>query len=237
MPAETPLQVEMFTGALVDTRTDTQKERDELAACPKQTFMFPQSELAQIDRPLTGARAWQNDASPAPLELVMQDIRTKEEQQRERHAAEISIIAPLFPEAEVIEQEASDSETDTSTVDTTVSPSPDSISTVQLTSEEALVELERAVSDTTQTIAAAPEVLLAQAMWLAHATLDASLAGVAQSDIDQCLALLTNAPRTYPIPSASSSSKSTPILPYRTRIPTYYASHYPTNHTKHSLIA
>jgi hypothetical protein len=242
MPAEIPLQVEMFTGTLVDTRTDAQKERDERAAYPKQTFMFSQSELVQIDRPATATRAWQHEANPAPLELVMQDTRSEEEQQREQHAVEISLIAPLFPNIEEIE-EASESEIDTATVDATASGSSETATTVGVTLEEALAELERAVSDITQTIAAAPDVLLAQAMWLAHATLDASLAGVARSDIDRCLALLTTSPQPYPIKPLPMAMTHTSRQPSQTRIPTYYANHYPTNRGKreerrrYSLIA
>ena len=76
MSKEVPLQVDMFTGDLVDTRTRKQKKKEKEQQKPRQTEMFSQRELAQFGvnpRP-------QLPLSPKTrLELIMEDHRTEEE--------------------------------------------------------------------------------------------------------------------------------------------------------------
>ncbi|NLW72116.1 MAG: hypothetical protein GXY37_04415, partial [Chloroflexi bacterium] len=45
---DTPLQMDMFSGELVDNRTRQQKRQDKVRAQPKQTEMFSQREIAQF---------------------------------------------------------------------------------------------------------------------------------------------------------------------------------------------
>ncbi|MCA9906354.1 MAG: hypothetical protein KC547_21005, partial [Anaerolineae bacterium] len=60
-------------------------------------------------------------------------------------------------------------------------------------------ELELVVKDISQTIAATPEVLRAQSMWLALATIEAQTAGVPKEAVKEILHRLDTAstPRTY----------------------------------------
>ncbi len=84
MPKEVPLQVDMFSGELVDNRTKKQKKIAQQQAQPKQIEMFSQREVAQF-----GVRA--NPTLPISpktrIELAIEDRRSEEEialeQQRE----------------------------------------------------------------------------------------------------------------------------------------------------------
>ena len=81
MSKELPLQVDMFSGELVDTRTRKQKKREAELKKPTQTEMFSQRELAQF-----GVRANpQIPISPKTrIELALQDMRSKEDKEAAR---------------------------------------------------------------------------------------------------------------------------------------------------------
>ena len=81
MSKEVPLQVDMFSGELVDTRTRKQKKREAEIKKPVQTEMFSQRELAQF-----GVRANpQIPISPKTrIELALQDLRSEEEKEEAR---------------------------------------------------------------------------------------------------------------------------------------------------------
>jgi preprotein translocase subunit SecF len=81
MSKEVPLQVDMFSGELIDTRTRKQKKREAELKKPVQTEMFSQRELAQF-----GVRANpQIPISPKTrIELALQDLRTEEEKEEAR---------------------------------------------------------------------------------------------------------------------------------------------------------
>ena len=72
MSKEVPLQIDMFSGELVDTRTRKQKKNEQ----PVQAEMFSQREMAQFGvraRPLI-------PLSPKTrIELALQDMRSEEE--------------------------------------------------------------------------------------------------------------------------------------------------------------
>ena len=81
MAKEVPLQVDMFSGELIDTRTRKQKKREAEIKKPVQTEMFSQRELAQF-----GVRANpQIPISPKTrIELALQDLRSEEEKEEAR---------------------------------------------------------------------------------------------------------------------------------------------------------
>ena len=84
MPKEVPLQVDMFSGALVDNRTPKQKKKAQQLEQPRQIEIFSQRELAQF-----GVKAHPKlPISPKTrIELAIEDSRSEEEialeQQRE----------------------------------------------------------------------------------------------------------------------------------------------------------
>jgi len=81
MSKEVPLQADMFSGELVDTRTRKQKKLETERQKPVQTEMFSQRELAQF-----GVRANpQIPISPKTrIELALQDLRSEEEKEEAR---------------------------------------------------------------------------------------------------------------------------------------------------------
>ena len=168
MPAELLLQRDMFTGELVDNRTASQRRRDAHVDLPTQMEMFPQRELAQyVPRPMMPLSA------ETRLVLIQEDPRTEDEIERDRELEARSLTHPMFDEKE---KAAADDETVEST------PTDPDLNRVA-----ARAELERAVKDIVQTIAAAPEVLAAQAMWLALATVEAHAAGVSKAEVTAIL--------------------------------------------------
>jgi hypothetical protein len=95
MPQEVPLQYDMFTDELVDTRSCTQKRRGAANDRPKQAEMFSTRELAQF-----GVRANpQLPLSPKTrLELSIQDPRTEEEKEYDRMKAAEAKTYHLLPD-------------------------------------------------------------------------------------------------------------------------------------------
>ena len=95
MSKEVPLQADMFSGELVDTRTRKQKKREKESKKPVQTEMFSQRELAQF-----GVRARpQIPLSPKTrIELALQDLRSEEEKEaaRQREIENRSYRLPGF---------------------------------------------------------------------------------------------------------------------------------------------
>jgi hypothetical protein len=91
MSKEVPLQVDMFTGELVDTRTRKQKKKTAEQEKPKQAELFSQREMAQFGvnpRP-------QIPISPKTrIELALQDMRTEEEQDFQCQVEERSYKLP-----------------------------------------------------------------------------------------------------------------------------------------------
>lgn len=79
MPKEIPLQIDMFSGDLVDTRTRKQKQLAKEQEGPRQIEMFSQRELAVF-----GANAHPRlPISPKTrIELAIEDRRSEEEKAR-----------------------------------------------------------------------------------------------------------------------------------------------------------
>ncbi|MDX2136927.1 MAG: hypothetical protein SF123_02440 [Chloroflexota bacterium] len=186
MPVETPLQVDMFTGAMVDTRTSAQKQRDAALVIPRQMEMFSQREFAQYIPP-----SKMSLPDTATLMLVMEDPRTDEERERDRERAARELTRSLF---------ADDIEAPPNTDDGDEEVVPDAIEAAHDDPEErkraAQLELEKVISDITQTIAATPDVLRSQSMWLALATVEAHTAGLDSATLIAMLKRLEgNAPK------------------------------------------
>ena len=102
MSKELALQINMFTGDLVDNRSDKQKKQARVRSQPQQIEMFSQREMAQF-----GVEAHPKlPLSPKTrLELVMEDPRTDEEKERDirRRIEEHTYPLPIW-EAEPIQE-------------------------------------------------------------------------------------------------------------------------------------
>ncbi len=92
---DTPLQMDMFSGELVDNRTRQQKKQDKAREQPKQTEMFSQREIAQFGvnpNPLM-------PLSPnTRLLLIPEDPRTEEEIEQDRQREAEKRTARMFVE-------------------------------------------------------------------------------------------------------------------------------------------
>jgi hypothetical protein len=102
MPKEgIPLQADMFTGELVDNRTDAQKKKDSERATPKQMEMFSASDVVHLATRRTSVYGeWLSQATPPPLALRIQDVRTLEEKERDTQREVEKLTVPLFTPAE-----------------------------------------------------------------------------------------------------------------------------------------
>jgi hypothetical protein len=88
----TPLQANLFTGELVDTRSSEQKRADRERQQPKQHLLFSQREVAQF-----GVRA--NPVmplSPGKLQLISEDPRSEDEIEEERRQEAQRQTIPMF---------------------------------------------------------------------------------------------------------------------------------------------
>jgi hypothetical protein len=99
MSKEVPLQRDMFTDKLVDTRNRKQKKKAQEAQQPRQAEMFSQREMAQF-----GVQAHPKlPLSPKTrLELLIEDLRTAEEKERDfqREVEKRSYRLPGIDESE-----------------------------------------------------------------------------------------------------------------------------------------
>jgi len=99
---DTPLQMDMFSGDLVDNRTRQQKQQDKARAQPQQIEMFAQRELAQFGvnpRPLMplspNTRLLLFAQDPRTSEQIEQDSQQEAQERTARMFAEpISVPAP-----------------------------------------------------------------------------------------------------------------------------------------------
>lgn len=91
------LQCDMFSGELVDTRSNRQKKKDKERSAPQQTQMFKTPEIVQFGlRTQSAYRDWLNQATAPPLILESQDTRTSDEIEQDLlHEAQKYTI-PLF---------------------------------------------------------------------------------------------------------------------------------------------
>ena len=120
---DTPLQMDMFSGDLVDNRTRQQKKQDKAREQPRQIEMFPQREIAQFGvnpNPLM-------PLSPnTRLLLIPEDPRTEEEieqgRQQEAEKRTVQMFAEPAPVQETKLPENQDAEPSLDTTTLTLVP-------------------------------------------------------------------------------------------------------------------
>ena len=192
---EVPLQYDLFTGSLVDRRTRTQKEQDKLRQQPSQLLMFSQRDIAHTD---VNPHPRMN-VSPGPLVLIREDPRTDEEREadtlREAQSLTASFLSPE-PVVKVAEE--------VPPIGKSESPTPAPVSKDE-PRQQALLNLEAVITDVVQTVYAEPEVIYAQTIWLAQATIEAQSAGVDTDVISASLKRITNKPIHSPKSAPVSS--------------------------------
>lgn len=100
MFSEIPLQYDLFTGGLVDTRTAAQKQRERERARPAQLSMFSTHQQVELATPV---RPWLNTYPQPPMQLEIQDVRTEEEKYRDLMREAEKLTKPMFGEALTLE--------------------------------------------------------------------------------------------------------------------------------------
>ena len=98
MSKEIPLQHDMFSRELVDTRSRVQKSRDRQSEQFQQMSMFSVRETVQYG---VSAHPWLKDLPAPTLTLEIQDVRMEEEKEQERRRLAESLTAPMFAGDEV----------------------------------------------------------------------------------------------------------------------------------------
>lgn len=109
MPKEgCPLQYDLFSGELVDARSDYQKKKDRERTAPQQIQMFKTTEMVQFGaKPKSAYREWLDQATAPPLMLEMQETRTPEEIELDRLREAQKQMQPLFGGEDIISRPAS----------------------------------------------------------------------------------------------------------------------------------
>lgn len=95
MSPEVPLQQDMFTGQLADTRSSYRKRLDREHNQPQQMQMFRAREVVDIG---ASVRPWLKDLPSYPLVLESEDVRTEEEIERDLMREAEALTTPLFAE-------------------------------------------------------------------------------------------------------------------------------------------
>src|SRR4051812_3366375 len=91
---EQALQIDLFTGDLVDTRTSAQRQHDKERDKPQQTQMFSTRDVAQFG---VTARPLLPISPTTRLALISEDPRTEEEKDRDLERAAQKQTIQLFP--------------------------------------------------------------------------------------------------------------------------------------------
>lgn len=106
-----PLQHDMFSGELVDTRSSAQKRKDRERTNPQQTQMFKTPEMVQIGKPTNAAyREWLDQSTAPPLVLEVIETRTPEEVERDEQRAIEAQTYNLFPNHPEFYEQTGDTE-------------------------------------------------------------------------------------------------------------------------------
>lgn len=136
MSPEIPLQQDMFTGALVDTRTNNQRRSDYRREQPQQTEMFSQRDIAQF-----GVSAHPvMDVSPGKLVLISEDSRTEEEKLHDLQREAEALTNPMFDKLHEADEDANGTAPLEPEEAESPQPSPDQSEATKLKAYHALVQ-------------------------------------------------------------------------------------------------
>jgi hypothetical protein len=193
-----PLQIDLFNGSLVDTRTPTQKKADAERQRPQQIDMFSQREVAQFgvrNRPVM-------PFSPGKLVLISEDHRTDEEIERDLLRQAQANTPDLFGSLPIVSLPNSaltfvlEPEKLTATPEQpTVTPShlddeddiPVAVPDLPHTKIVAYLALVKAAEERATTLYASPVSALSESITMNLAKLDARRSGLLAEEIEAAL--------------------------------------------------
>ena len=200
---EIPLQIDLFTGEQVDTRSPAQKKADDERQRPRQMEMFPQREIAQMGvsaHPLM-------PFSPGKLVLISEDPRTEEEIEQDLMRQAQAMTPDLFvgllsvsqtvapaPEirsiAEVMSLATIEGSMDASLPDDEADEAQKTLpSDPPLTKWTAYLALINAAQDRAATVSTTPVSALSESISMNLAKLDARHAGLTGDEIAAALTI------------------------------------------------
>lgn len=97
---EVPLQIDLFSGELVDARTKYQKKKDWERSVPPQLHMFKTPDVVQFGvLPKSAYRVWAERATLTPLSLELEVTRSPEEIERDLIREAEKQTFPMFAES------------------------------------------------------------------------------------------------------------------------------------------
>jgi len=182
-----PLQFDLFSGELVDTRSDAQKKKDRERTTPQQMQMFKTPETVQFGSKTKSAyREWLDQASAPPLVLEMIETRTPEEIERDAQREIEAQTHRLFSDYPELYEQSADTERMNGGRDELedIPATGDVDARKPETSKEAIYfDLVRLSKENAETLWIAPPYENAYIIQIVAAVLEAHEAGLTQPEI------------------------------------------------------
>lgn len=182
-----PLQFDLFSGELVDTRSDAQKKKDRERTTPQQMQMFKTPEMVQFgSRTKSVYRDWLDNSTAPPLVLQMIETRTPEEIERATQREIEAQTHRLFSDHPELYEQSADTEPMNGDEDELedIPATSDVSERKPETSKEAIYfDLVRLSEENAETIWIAPPYENAYMIQIAAAVLEAHTAGLTQPEI------------------------------------------------------
>lgn len=120
MSKENPLQKDMFSGELKDTRSAYRKQQDKKRGKPRQAELFSAQETVQLG---VNPRPWLKTLPSPTLALEIQDVRTDEEKEHDWWREAQKQIAPMFDDPQILNDHVlqdHEQQAETGAIETTV---------------------------------------------------------------------------------------------------------------------
>lgn len=238
MSGEIPLQVDLFTGALVDTRTQHQKRQDaERAQSITQAEMFSQRDVAQFGVTAHPVMPF----SPGRLQLLIEDPRTEEEIEQDRQRQAQALTSPLFTEAapadkpdaenalvdetqyETLSAEKETDDAQDTNEDVVEASRPIPLHTPP-SKYETYLTLVEAAEERAETLYNSPVSLLSETITMSKTKLEARLAGLMGEEIAAALTIGDFRGKAKSQPDQSNNVASPNIEPIEKEIPIMWTS-------------
>lgn len=186
-----PLQFDLFSGELVDTRSNAQKKKDRERTTPQQMQMFKTPETVQFGSKTKSAyREWLDQASAPPLVLEMIETRTPEEIERDAQREIEAQTHRLFSDYPELYEQSVDTErmnADEDELEDIPATSDVSERKPETPKEAIYFDLVRLSEENAETLWIAPPYENAYMIQIAAAVLEAHTARLTQPEIISAL--------------------------------------------------
>lgn len=182
-----PLQFDLFSGELVDARSDAQKKKDRERTIPQQMQMFKTPEMVQFGSKTKSVyRDWLDNSTAPPLVLQMIETRTPEEIERAVQREIEAQTHRLFSDHPELYEQSADTEpmnTDEGELEDMPATSDVDTRKSEISKEAIYFDLVRLSEENAETLWIAPPYENAYMIQIATAVLEAHTAGLIQPEI------------------------------------------------------